>query len=163
MLAALDAVLDAVEARQTVQPLSLAGGAQLQPYDYSTDALRELLVNALVHRSSDMSGTVEVQHSPEALTITSPGGLVYGVTPENILTHPSTPRRRLLFDIVALLQVAERTGQGVDRAYRELLRVGKAPPRFDDDGTRVRAVIEGGTGNGRVGPVRQRPSPRGVG
>jgi hypothetical protein len=43
-------------------------------------------------------GTVDVEHAPERLTVQSPGGLVAGVTPDNILTHPSTPRHRLLGD-----------------------------------------------------------------
>ncbi len=75
------------------------------------------------------------------------GGLVFGVTPENILTHPSTPRNRLLLETVTALQVAERTGQGIDRAYRELLRTGKVPPTFGDDGYQVRVLVQGGTGN----------------
>jgi ATP-dependent DNA helicase RecG len=147
LLGAVDSLLEAVQIRRSVHPLNLAGGVQVQLYDYSIEALRELVVNALVHRSFDLEGAVEVQHTPEALTISSPGGLVYGVTPDNILTHPSTPRHRLLFETVAALQVAERTGQGVDRAYRELLRVGKPPPRFEDTGSLVHALLEGGTGD----------------
>jgi len=69
------------------------------------------------------------------------------VTPENILTHPSTPRNRLLLETVNTLQLAERTGQGVDRVYREMLRLGKPPPVFRDDGMRVDVVLQGGTGN----------------
>jgi ATP-dependent DNA helicase RecG len=109
--------------------------------------LRELVVNALVHRDYDLAAAVEVEHSPESLAVTSPGGLVFGVTPENILTYPSTPRHRLLLDAITLLQVAERTGQGIDRAYRELLRVGKSPPQVTDDGLQVRVVVPGGAGN----------------
>ena len=72
---------------------------------------------------------------------------MFGVTPDNILTHPSTPRHRLLLETVTLLQVAERTGQGIDRAYRELLRAGKGPPLITDDGLQVRVVVQGGIGN----------------
>jgi ATP-dependent DNA helicase RecG len=90
---------------------------------------------------------VDIEHSPERLVITSPGGLVAGVTPDNILTHPSTPRNRLLTETIALLQLAERTGQGIDRAYREMLRVGKEPPSFEDRVSLVRATLPGGIGN----------------
>jgi ATP-dependent DNA helicase RecG len=104
-------------------------------------------VNALVHRDFPSGGTVDIEHAPERLTVQSPGGLVAGVTPENILTHPSTPRHRLLGESVALLRLAERTGQGIDRAYREMLRAGKEPPVISDDGLRVRATLPGGIGN----------------
>lgn len=145
--AAVESLLELVERRGETRPLNLAGGVQLALQDYPTTAVREVVVNALVHRDLPSGGTVDVEHSPERLVIQSPGGLVIGVTPENILTHPSTPRHRLLAESVALLQLAERTGQGIDRAYREMLSVGKEPPSIVDDGLRVRASLAGGIGN----------------
>ena len=147
ILAAVERLLDAVEIRRSVHPINTTGGVHLQLYDYPSSAIRELVVNALVHRDYQVEGSVDLEHSPEQLTVSSPGGLVFGVTPENILTHPSTPRNRLLLESVTILQVAERTGQGVDRVYREVLRLGKPPPDFRDDGMRVDVVIRGGIGN----------------
>lgn len=147
ILIAVERLLDAIETRRSVHPINTAGGVQLQLYDYPSSALRELVVNALVHRDYQTEGSVELEHSPEQLTVSSPGGLVFGVTPENILTHPSTPRNRLLLETVTVLQVAERTGQGVDRVYREVLRLGKPPPDFRDDGMRVDVALRGGIGN----------------
>ena len=147
ILTAVERLLDSVETRRSVHPINTAGGVQLQLYDYPSRAVRELVVNALVHRDYQIEGSVDLEHSPEQLTVGSPGGLVFGVTPENILTHPSTPRNRLLLETVTTLQVAERTGQGVDRVYREVLRMGKPPPDFRDDGMRMDVVLQGGTGN----------------
>jgi ATP-dependent DNA helicase RecG len=147
LLAAVESLLDAVAVRSRVHPLSASGGVQIQIQDYPKDAVRELIVNALVHRDYELAGAVDVEHSPDSLAVTSPGGLVFGITPENILTHPSTPRNRLLLETVTALQVAERTGQGIDRAYRELLRTGKVPPTFSDDGYQVRVLVQGGIGN----------------
>jgi ATP-dependent DNA helicase RecG len=147
ILAAVELLLDGVEARSHVHSISIEGGVQLQIQDYPPEAIREVVVNAFVHRDYESGSAVEIEHSPESLSVTSPGGLVYGVTPENILTHPSTPRHRLLLETVTLLQVAERTGQGIDRAYRELLRVGKPPPNIADDGLQVRVLLQGGAGN----------------
>jgi ATP-dependent DNA helicase RecG len=147
ILAAVELLLDAVGARSRVHPLSTSGGVQIQIQDYPAEAIRELVVNALVHRDYELNGAVEIEHSPDSLAVTSPGGLVFGITPENILTHPSTPRNRLLLETVTALQVAERTGQGIDRAYRALLRTGKEPPAIADDGDRVRVLVPGGTGN----------------
>lgn len=148
LAAATEVVLDAVEARAEIRPLNVAGGVQLALPDYPSRAVREVVVNGLLHRSYEVIGTVDVEHSPERLAVTSPGGLVAGVTPENILTHPSAPRHRLLAEAVSLLQLAERTGQGIDRAYREMLRAGKEPPRIEEDpGVAVRALLPGGIGN----------------
>ena len=162
LLAAVESLMEAIRARTEVRPLNVAGGVQLQLVDFPPNAVRELLVNALIHRSFDDSGTVDIEHSPERLTITSPGGLVSGVTPENILTHPSTPRHRLLTEVIARCQLAERTGQGIDRAYREMLRAGKPPPRIEDFESRVRASLDGGIGNDAFTRfVRDLPEPLG--
>lgn len=147
LLAATETLLDLVDRRVEIQPLSTAGGVQLQLTDYPQQAVREIIVNALLHRSYETQGSVDIEHSPERLTITSPGGLVAGVAPENILTHPSTPRHRLLAEAISLCQLAERTGQGIDRAYREMLRAGKSPPSIADLGLLVRTDLIGGIGN----------------
>lgn len=145
--AAVETLLGLVDARAETRPLNLPGGVQLSLTDYPSSAVREVVVNALVHREFPGTGTVDIEHTPERLTVQSPGSLVAGVTPENILTHPSTPRHRLLGEAVALLRLAERTGQGIDRVYREMLQVGKEPPRIEDDGFSVRAMLAGGIGN----------------
>lgn len=147
LLAAVKLLTETVETRTEVRPLNVAGGVQLRLTDYPPNAVRELVVNALIHRSFEAPGTVDIEHAPERLVVTSPGGLVAGVTPANILTHPSTPRHRLLAEVVSRCQLAERTGQGIDRAYREMLRAGKPPPGIEDLGDLVRASLNGGIGN----------------
>lgn len=147
MLVAIDTVLTAIEARSNRRPMNLSGGLQIALEDLPLSAAREIVVNAFIHRNFETNGTVDVDHSTDGLSVVSPGGLVTGVTPDNILTHPSTPRNRLLTETVTTLGIAERTGQGIDRAFRDLLSVGKPPVDFEDRGTTVRAFITGERGN----------------
>lgn len=140
-------MIAAIEARASIRPLNIAGGVQLTLQDYPTEAVRELVVNAFAHRDYEVEGAVDVEQSSEQLRISSPGPLVFGVTVDNILSHPSTPRNRLLLETITTLQVAERTGQGVDRACRVLLRNGKKPPTFVDTGTSVDVSLAGGAGD----------------
>lgn len=148
LLAGVEEAIQLVASRTQLRPLNVAGGVQIQLVDYPDQAVREIIVNAFVHRSFDDAGNVDIEHSPGSLTVSSPGGFVPGVTVDNVLTHPSTPRHRLLFEVVSICQLAERTGQGIDRAYREMLRMGKQPPRFADTDHLVRATLDGGIGNG---------------
>jgi ATP-dependent DNA helicase RecG len=147
VLAGIERLLDLVAARQRTRPLGIRGGVQLQLEDYPSRAVRELVVNAFVHRDYAVAASVDVLHTPHELRVSSPGGLVFGVTPVNILSHPSTPRNQLLMETIAVLRVAERTGQGIDRVYREMLRAGKPPPTFEDLTTRVHARLAGGAGH----------------
>lgn len=114
--------------------------------EMSPDVIRKAIHGRTQPRMTVLAREVVVGEV-RLIAIDVPGGLVSGVTAENILTHPSTPRHLLLADVVSRLQLAERTGQGVDRAYREMLRFGKEPPDFDDSGLLVRAVLRGGVGN----------------
>ena len=53
-----------------------------------------------------------------------------GVTLDNILTVSSTPRNRLLADVLALTGIVERSGQGMDVIFRLTLSEGKIKPDY---------------------------------
>jgi ATP-dependent DNA helicase RecG len=131
-------------------PLTLPNGQQLELYDFPEAAVREALINAVVHRDYTQRGPVVVDHSPQVLGITSPGPLVAGVTPENILTHPSAPRNRTLAGAMRTLGFAEEIGRGIDRIFREMIRSGRALPRFEAAPDHVRVTLVGGAPNTHV-------------
>ena len=150
LLPSFQAALQLVRARQTVTPLNLPGGQQVQLEDYPTLAVREALANAIIHRDHHLSGPVNVIHSPELLTVASPGPLVSGVTPENILTHPSKPRNPCLANAARVLGLAEEVGRGVDRMFREMIGSGRDIPRFESHHDHVRVSLAGGRANTQV-------------
>lgn len=107
-------------------------------------AVRETVVNGCVHRDWNTLEPTLVEHDGSSLVVTSPGGFIGGITPANIMTHPSQPRNRLLAELFAALRVAEREGIGVDRMVREMVRLGHAPPAIEEvDGPQVRAALVG--------------------
>lgn len=111
----------------------------------SPRTLREAIVNGLVHRDWMAPLPTVIEHVGDTLTVTSPGGFVGGVTPENIITHPAAPRYRSLSEAMAALGLAEREGIGVDRMVRDMLAIGRpAPVIAEVDGPYVRVVLLGG-------------------
>lgn len=100
--------------------------------NYEKDAFREGFVNALVHRDYFRAGAVQVQLQNKAMIISSPGGFPEGVSPSNILTVAPTPRNRILAEAVKRIGLAERTGRGVDKIYRAMLRSGHDMPDYSD-------------------------------
>ena len=100
--------------------------------NYEPEAFREGFVNALVHRDYFRSGAVQVQLQTKAMIISSPGGFPEGVTPNNILTVAPTPRNRILAEAVKRIGLAERTGRGVDKIFRAMLRSGHEMPDYSD-------------------------------
>lgn len=106
---------------------------------------REAIVNGVVHRDWSDPEPTEVEHVGDRLRVTSPGGLVGTVTPENIITHVSAPRHRALAELTTRLRLTERQGIGVDRMYLDLLRLGRPRPEIvEEPGPRVRTSLLGG-------------------
>ena len=100
--------------------------------NYEPDAFREGFVNALVHRDYFRSGAVHVQLQNDSMMISSPGGFPEGVSSDNILTVAPTPRNRVLAEAAKRIGLAERTGRGVDKIYRAMLRSGHDIPDYSD-------------------------------
>lgn len=150
LVRAAQRAIELVTGRRIMTPITLPNGQQLEIADFPEAAIREALINALVHRNYSRKGPVVIEHSPEVLVITSPGPLVAGVTLENILTHPSTPRNPALAKAMRTLGYAEEVGRGVDRIYREMIRAGRAPPRFEAASDHVRVTLVGGAPNSQI-------------
>lgn len=93
-------------------------------------AFREAVANALVHRDYHRLGAMHVRLDDEGLTISNPGGLVDGVTLVNLLTTEPRPRNRALADAMKRVGVVERSGRGVDKIYRGMLRFGRPEPDY---------------------------------
>lgn len=144
LLVALDRTLEHITARNLWDPLLLPSGQQLQLQRYPTDAVREALANACVHRRLDLADPIHVEHFDDVLSITSMGPLVTGVTVDNILTTPSRPRNRLLAQAFRRLGLIEELGTGIARMYRAMLRLGKEPPTFVASADCVRVSLAGG-------------------
>jgi len=109
---------------------------------YPALALRELIVNALVHRDYEAPGSVVLKIYPNRLEVSNPGGFIGGVTPENILHHPSVPRYPTLFQALTRLRLANAANLGVPRVYRDLLSEGKEPPIYWATNQLVRVTVK---------------------
>ena len=93
-------------------------------------AFREAVCNALTHRDYTRRGAVHIRWDSDSLTISNPGGLVEGVTLENLLTTEPRPRNPALADAFKRIGLVERTGRGVDLIYRGMLRFGRELPDY---------------------------------
>ncbi len=108
-------------------------------------ALREAIINGIVHRDWLSDQPTVVEHIGDTVTVTSPGGFIGGVAPSNIITHPAVPRYRSLAEAMSALRLAEREGIGVDRMVRDMLANGLPEPEISEiAGPYVRVTLLGG-------------------
>ncbi len=147
LVSAFARVMEVVRTRLNSAPLNLPDGQQIQLQDFPELAVRETIANGLVHRDYRLPGAVAIEHSPVVFAVTSPGPLVAGVTPENILTHPPKPRNRTLANAARKLGFAEEFGRGIDRIYISLIRAGRGLPVIESDPGQVAVRMVGGAPN----------------
>ena len=102
--------------------------------EYPPEALREALVNALVHRDYTVSGEIQVRVYGDRIEIWSPGGLPDGVTLEDLRRegHVSRPRNPLLAQAFYAGPV-ERWGTGTLRMIRACRECDLPEPQFSSE------------------------------
>jgi ATP-dependent DNA helicase RecG len=103
---------------------------RLEIADFPEKVFQEALLNALSHRDYQSQGAVYVKHYPNKIVIENPGAFLDGITENNIITHPSVPRNKLIAETLQHLKYVQRTGQGVDIIFREMISSGKPFPEY---------------------------------
>ena len=103
---------------------------RLEIVDFSERVFQEALLNALAHRDYQNQAAVYVKHYPDKIVIENPGGFPEGITEHNIITHPSVPRNKLIAETLQRLKYVQRTGQGVDIIFRDMVSSGKPYPEY---------------------------------
>lgn len=103
---------------------------RLEIVDFPEKVFQEALLNALSHRDYQSQGAVYVKHYPDKILIENPGAFLDGITENNIITHPSVPRNKLIAETLQHLKYVQRTGQGVDIIFREMISSGKPFPEY---------------------------------
>ena len=121
-------------------------------WEYPLEAVREVVVNALMHRdhhSSVRGQPVVMALYPDRLEIKSPGGLYGAFSPESLMTEPVTAARnarlaKLLQDVTTPRTnrtVCENVGTGLLSVAKYLRDAGLEPPEIDYSLTEFKVVF----------------------
>lgn len=102
--------------------------------------VRELLVNAVVHRPYTQRGDIFLNLYPDRLEVVNPGPLPLGVTPQNIL-HTTVRRNEHLARLFHDLKLMEREGSGFDKIFEVLLSQGRPAPELIETHDRVQVTV----------------------
>lgn len=114
----------------TMRPVSVLG-EKLMP-DYPEWALRELLMNAVMHRNYDSNSCIRFYAFCDHIEIQSPGGLYGEATPENFPNRNSY-RNPVIAEAMKSLGFVNRFGYGVQRAQALLTENSNPPAQFEFD------------------------------
>jgi len=125
--AIFDNIWETINARNIRFPFQ-EGFVQREIFAFHEKVIREVIFNAVAHRDYRVHGqSIFIKASPEEFFIESPGGLIPGITVENILYRKAW-RNRCIAEVFEKTHLVERSGQGMDDVFEITIREGKGMP-----------------------------------
>lgn len=122
------------------RPVPVTAFREVNETDYPPVALRELLFNAVMHRSYESNAPVRFNWFADRIEIQSPGGL-YGMASAENFPHQTDYRNPVLAEAMANLGYVNRFGRGVLRAQDALRDNGNPPAEFSFEPGYVLATL----------------------
>lgn len=101
-------------------------------YELPPDSIRELIINSVMNCSFLQPSHIQVAIYDDRLEITSPGGLMPGVTVDRMKEGYSQIRNRGLAHAFSYMNLIEGWGTGIPRLLREMKEYGLREPEFID-------------------------------
>lgn len=131
-----------VQVRQRPVPVSILRERTVR--DYPPSAIRELLLNAIMHRSYESNAPVRFYWFADRVEIQSPGGLYGNAKPENF-PEQNDYRNPVIAEAMKVLGYVNKFGRGVLRAQADLETNGNPPAEFVLDPGFVKVVVRSST------------------
>jgi ATP-dependent DNA helicase RecG len=121
----------------------LTGTTRKDVSDYPEVAIRQLVRNAIMHRSYEMTNSpVRLSWYDDRIEILNPGGPFGIITPQNFGTESLTDYRNpSLADAMKTMGIVERFGFGISAARTSCAANGNPPPEFNAQSTHVLAIL----------------------
>jgi len=103
-------------------------------WEYPLDALREAIINAIVHRDYTISANVQVEIYDDRIQIWNPGKLLPGITIEDLYKrdHKSVIRNRLIAQTFYDIGYIEKYGSGTIKILDLCKQQGAPSPEFQE-------------------------------
>ena len=111
------------------------GPRRKEIWDYPLDALREAIINALIHRDYTDPSNVQIKIFDDFIWMWNPGKLPAGVNLEDLKreTHPSRLRNSKIAQVFYYAGLIERWGTGTFKMVRLCLENGLSEPEFSEE------------------------------
>lgn len=130
-----------VETQIAQHPVPVSMLREKAVYDYPPLALRELLMNAVMHRDYESTAPIRFYWFSSFIEIQSPGGLFGEASAENFPSQNSY-RNPVIAEAMKTLGYVNRFGWGVYRVQEELKKNGNPPADFHFDHGYVRVRLQ---------------------
>ena len=119
----------------------LGGVVRRDVYELPTWSVREVITNAVLHRSYVERSSVQVALHSDRLEVSSPGGIMRGFSLDRAMSGESRPRNEALAQAFLYMRLIEGWGSGIPRVSREFEERGMRAPKFQDNDGRFRVSL----------------------
>ena len=114
------------------RPIPVSALIEENVFNYSDSAIREFLMNSLMHRSYEITSYIKFYQYSDRIEIINPGGLYGNARPENF-PNVSDYRNPTLAEVLRVMKVVNRFARGVMTAQQKLIANGNGQAQFDFD------------------------------
>ncbi len=122
--------------------IKFVGVQGIDDYEIPVNALREAIVNAVVHRNYMIEEPTRIAIYDDRLEIISPGRLVSGLSLESALNGKSIARNPVLAKVFRMMKLMEEWGSGFRRINQECKKAGIKFPKFIENDTDCTFIFE---------------------
>lgn len=142
LISEVEAVMDFIK-KHINKAYIITGNIQREErWDYPLDAVREIVVNAIVHRDYRDASDSVIKIFDDRIEFYNPGKLPEGLSIEKLLSgdYISTIRNKKIAEIFKEADMIEKYGSGIGRILDEFEEHGLPAPKFEEIGNGFRAT-----------------------
>ena len=134
LFAQLESALEILRTKYLLSEIKYEGIHRRDILEYPYEALREAIINALIHRDYSGTSQIQIRVYPDKLMIMNEGRLPPEVPVEKLKTnHLSVPRNTLLAEIFYYAGFIESWGHGTIKIVDNCIEQGLPEPDFTEE------------------------------
>ncbi len=139
----VDEVLNFIKKHLMVEYIFNGEPQRTEKFDYPVDAIREIIVNMIVHRDYRESSGSVIKMFDDRIEFFNPGRLTSGITVKDLLSgnYVSQCRNKLIARAFKEAGLTERYGSGINRILNICKNHGIVPPVFEEIFNGFRVIL----------------------
>jgi ATP-dependent DNA helicase RecG len=128
-----DRIGEMLNAKFFIHPIDFMGIQRVEMDEYPVAAVREMLLNALVHRNY-MGAPIQIRLYEDNFSVWNDGGLPEGISEEDLkIVHRSKPRNPLLADVCFKAGYIDSWGRGTIKIIESCKNAGLPEPILKEE------------------------------